>query len=84
MHAGSPKECIEGIIDRCYENPDCRNIPFDVLLRKVLKSIDVIVSIDIHGDVRRMHDIYFKSVHFKQHERGIQKIALENNIIQNT
>ncbi|MDP1001374.1 P-type DNA transfer ATPase VirB11, partial [Klebsiella pneumoniae] len=38
-------------------------IPFDVLLRKVLKSIDVIVSIDIHGDVRRMSDIYFKPVH---------------------
>ncbi|AJC66948.1 P-type DNA transfer ATPase VirB11 [Dickeya zeae] len=63
LHAGSPEECIEGLIDRCYENPDCNNIPFDVLLRKVLKSIDVIVSIDIHGDVRRMSDIYFKPVH---------------------
>jgi type IV secretion system protein VirB11 len=39
LHAGSPEECIEGIIDRCYENPDCRNIPFDVLLRKVLKAL---------------------------------------------
>ncbi|CAG74517.1 putative conjugal transfer protein [Pectobacterium atrosepticum SCRI1043] len=63
MHAGSPEECIEGIIDRCYENPNCQNIPFEVLLRKVLKSIDVIVSIDIHGDVRRIGDIYFKPLH---------------------
>ncbi|ROS16498.1 type IV secretion system protein VirB11 [Raoultella sp. BIGb0399] len=73
MHAGSPEECIEGIIDRCYENPDCRNIPFDVLLRKVLKSIDVIVSIDIHGDVRRMHDIYFKPVHLNSMKEALIK-----------
>ncbi|HDK6220008.1 TPA: P-type DNA transfer ATPase VirB11 [Klebsiella quasipneumoniae] len=65
MHAGSPEECIEGMIDRCYENPGCRNIPFDVLLRKVLKSVDVIVSVDIHGDIRRMGNIYFKPLHVK-------------------
>ncbi|EPH0831036.1 P-type DNA transfer ATPase VirB11 [Klebsiella pneumoniae] len=73
LHAGSPEECIEGIIDRCYENPDCRNIPFDVLLRKVLKSIDVIVSIDIHGDVRRMSDIYFKPVHLKSMKEAFRQ-----------
>lgn len=66
MHAGSPEECIEGIIDRSYENPNCQNIPFEVLLRKVLKSVDVIVSIDIHGDVRRMGDIYFKPLHLNK------------------
>ncbi|PWD67061.1 P-type DNA transfer ATPase VirB11 [Pectobacterium parmentieri] len=63
LHAGSPEECIGGIIDRCYENPDCKNIPFDVLLRKVLKCVDIIVSVDIHGDIRRMGDIYFKPIH---------------------
>ncbi|MBN3185572.1 P-type DNA transfer ATPase VirB11 [Pectobacterium brasiliense] len=66
LHAGSPEECIEGIIDRCYENPDCKNIPFDVLLRKVLKCVDIIVSVDIHGDIRRMGDIYFKPIHLHQ------------------
>ncbi|KHS98797.1 ATPase [Pectobacterium brasiliense] len=66
LHAGSPEECIEGVIDRCYENPDCKNIPFDVLLRKVLKCIDIIVSVDIHGDIRRMGDIYFKPIHLHQ------------------
>ncbi|MGP3592823.1 P-type DNA transfer ATPase VirB11 [Vagococcus sp. WN89Y] len=65
MHAGNPEECIEGIIDRCYENPDCKNIPFDVLLRKVLKSVDIIVSVGVHGDVHRMGDIYFKPLHLK-------------------
>ncbi|MCG8154957.1 P-type DNA transfer ATPase VirB11 [Brenneria goodwinii] len=63
MHAGSPEACIEGIIDRCYEHPDCQNIPFSVLLRKVLNSVDVIVSVDIHGDIRRMGAIYFKHLH---------------------
>lgn len=66
LHAGSPEECIEGIIDRCYENPDCKNIPFDVLLRKVLKCVDIIVSVDIHGDIRRMGDVYFKPIHLHQ------------------
>lgn len=66
LHAGSLEECIEGIIDRCYENPDCKNIPFDVLLRKVLKCVDIIVSVDIHGDIRRMGDIYFKPIHLHQ------------------
>ncbi|EMB4337268.1 P-type DNA transfer ATPase VirB11 [Citrobacter freundii] len=63
LHAGSPEECIEGIIDRCYEHPDCKNVPYNVLLRKVLKSVDVIVSIGIHGDIRRMNDVYFKPLH---------------------
>lgn len=66
LHAGSPEECIEGIIDRCYEHPDCKNIPFDVLLRKVLKSVDIIISVDIQGDLRRMGDIYFKPVHLNK------------------
>lgn len=66
LHAGSSEECIEGIIDRCYENPDCKNIPFDVLSRKVLKCVDIIVSVDIHGDIRRMGDIYFKPIHLHQ------------------
>ncbi|WP_338659131.1 P-type DNA transfer ATPase VirB11 [Yersinia intermedia] len=66
MHAGSPEECIEGIIDRCYENSACKNIPFDVLLRKVFKSVDIIVSVDIDGDIRRMGDIYFKRLHLNK------------------
>lgn len=76
LHAGSPEECIEGLIDRCYENPDCRNMPFDVLLRKVLKSVDVIVSIDIHGDIRRMSDVYFKPLHLND-MRGVFSKGLQ-------
>lgn len=66
LHAGSPEECIEGIVDRCYEHPDCKNIPFDVLLRKVLKSVDIIISVDIQGEIRHMGDIYFKPIHLNK------------------
>lgn len=62
-HAGSPLEAITGMVERCYQNTECQNIPYSVLLRKVLDSIDVIASIDIDGDVRTMGDIYFKPVH---------------------
>ncbi|MEG3721800.1 P-type DNA transfer ATPase VirB11, partial [Escherichia coli] len=36
-------------------------------------SIDVIVSIDIHGDVRRMHDIYFKPVNLNSMKETFRK-----------
>ena len=66
LHAGSTQECIEGIIDRSYENPDCKNIPFAVLLSKVLNCVDIIVSLEVHGDIRRVSDIYFKPLHLQQ------------------
>lgn len=66
LHAGNPKDCITGIIDRCYENAACKGMPYDVLLRKVLNCVDVIVSVDIHGDIRRMGDVYFKPLHLAE------------------
>ncbi|EMQ2088433.1 P-type DNA transfer ATPase VirB11 [Salmonella enterica subsp. enterica] len=63
LHAGSPADCITGIIDRCYENTACKGMPYDVLLRKVLNCVDVIASVDVKGNVRRMGDIYFKPLH---------------------
>ena len=63
LHAGSPEEAIYGLVERCYQNSECQNIPYSVLLRKVLSCIDVIASIDIKGNVRRMGEIYFKPVH---------------------
>lgn len=63
LHAGSPKECISGLVDRCMEHPAARGMPEQVLLRKVLRCIDVIVSVDINGNVRRVGDVYFKYLH---------------------
>ena len=63
LHAGSPVEAINGLTERCYQNSECHQMPYSVLLRKVLNCIDVIASIDVSGNVRRMGDIYFKPVH---------------------
>lgn len=63
LHAGNPAEAISGFVERCYQNPECRNLPYGVLLRKVLNSVDVIAGIDVNGNLRRMGDIYFRPVH---------------------
>lgn len=63
LHAGTPAEAINGFVERCYQNPECRQLPYSVLLRKVLNSVDVIASIDVNGNVRSMGELYFKPVH---------------------
>lgn len=63
LHAGSPAEAINGLVERCYQNPECSQLPYSVLLRKVLNSVDVIASIAVNDNVRRMGEIYFKPVH---------------------
>ncbi|EHG7259549.1 P-type DNA transfer ATPase VirB11 [Salmonella enterica] len=63
LHAGSPRECISGLVDRCMEHPACRGMPEEVLRRKVMRCMDVIVSVDINGNVRRVGDVYFKYLH---------------------
>lgn len=63
LHAGTAHEAIEGFVNRCYQNPECNQLPYSVLLRNVLNSVDVIASIDVNGNVRRMGELYFKPVH---------------------
>ncbi|WP_210461820.1 P-type DNA transfer ATPase VirB11 [Pantoea ananatis] len=63
IHNGSPYAAIQGIVERCYQHPECSNLPYAVLLRKVLSCIDIVVSIDVKGGVRQMGDIYFKPIH---------------------
>jgi hypothetical protein len=41
------------------------------MLRKVLDSLDVIVSIDLDGNVRRMNDIYFRPIHTNQYSIAV-------------
>ncbi|EEP2833526.1 P-type DNA transfer ATPase VirB11 [Salmonella enterica] len=67
IHAGSAMEAIDGFITRCYENPQCAQLPYAFMLRKVLDNLDVIVSIDLDGNIRRMNDIYFRPVHRKEY-----------------
>jgi type IV secretion system protein VirB11 len=61
IHAGSTAEAIEGVVERCYQNTECQNLPYDVLKKKVLESIDVIVHVNREGSVRYMSDIYYRS-----------------------
>ncbi|HCM9655495.1 P-type DNA transfer ATPase VirB11 [Enterobacter mori] len=63
LHAGSPQEALTGMVERCYQNPECQNIPYSILLAKVMKSVDIVASIDVKGNVRRMGDLYFKPLH---------------------
>ncbi|EQA6227965.1 P-type DNA transfer ATPase VirB11 [Enterobacter ludwigii] len=73
LHAGSPKECISGLVDRCMEHPACRGMSEQVIRRKVMRCIDVIVSVDINGNVRRVGDVYFKHLH-----QDAMKASFEN------
>lgn len=63
IHEDNARSALSGIVDRCYQHPECSNIPYSVLMRKVLSSIDIAVSVDASGNVRRMGDIYYKPVH---------------------
>ncbi|MFZ4210599.1 P-type DNA transfer ATPase VirB11 [Pantoea endophytica] len=62
QHSGNPYEAITGLVERCYQNSECNNLPYSVLLSKVLNCIDVIASIEVEGDVRQIGEIYFKDV----------------------
>lgn len=64
IHEKTPEDAILGLVERCYQNPECNNIPFNALLRKVLNNIDVIVSIKYLDDIDKRYasGIYFKDV----------------------
>ena len=62
LHSGSVEEAIDGLIERCYQNNECHNLPYAVLRRKIINSTDIICHVDVSGDVRRMGEIYFKPV----------------------
>lgn len=62
QHSGSVAEAIEGLVERCYQNTECVAIPYHVLKKKVLESIDVVVQVGRDGAVRYMSEIYFKNV----------------------
>ncbi len=64
-HENSPEAAISGIVERCAQNPECHNIPYNVLLRKALNNIDVVISINYldEFDKRYATGIYFKDLH---------------------
>lgn len=62
LHAGSVEEAIDGLIERCYQNEECYNLPYTVLRRKILSSTDIICHVTASGNVRLMGEIYFQAV----------------------
>lgn len=69
VHEGSPEDAVLGLIQRCYMNPECHNLPYNIILRRVLSNIDVIMSMKYldEEDFRYASDIYYRPVHFKEY-----------------
>lgn len=65
IHAGSVPEAIDGLIERCYQNPECNNLTYDVLRKKVLQSIDIILPMGRDGVQRYLNDIYYKAADYE-------------------
>ncbi|RYE13646.1 MAG: P-type DNA transfer ATPase VirB11, partial [Sphingobacteriaceae bacterium] len=62
IHAGSVHEALEGIITRCFQNPECHNLSYDLIKNMVLSCVDVVCHIVIRAGKRYLNDIYFKDV----------------------
>ncbi len=69
VHEGNPEDAILGIVQRCYMNPECHNLPFNIILRRVLSNIDVIMSINYIDDEDRRFasGIYYRDLHFDEY-----------------
>lgn len=63
IHAGNIEEAIEGIITRCFQNKECKNLDYGILQKMVLQSIDIICHIECKNGKRYISDIYFKDLH---------------------
>ena len=48
------------MVTKCYQNRECQNLPFDVLRKIIMDSIDIVVHVGRDGVVRHMSDIYYK------------------------
>ena len=57
---GSAKDAIIQMVTKCYQNRECQNLPFDVLRKIIMDSIDIVVHVGRDGVVRHMSDIYYK------------------------
>lgn len=65
IHAGSVDEAIEGIVTRCFQNPECQNLSYDLIKNIVLSCVDVVCHIVSKAGKRYLNDIYFKEIDFK-------------------
>ncbi|KAJ6644914.1 Type IV secretion system protein VirB11 [Pseudolycoriella hygida] len=71
IHAGSIDEAIHGLITRCFQHKECRNLSYQVIKEMVLSSIDIICHINCGSGARYLNEIYFKAVSQQQMIREI-------------
>ncbi|MCV5959807.1 CpaF/VirB11 family protein, partial [Escherichia coli] len=50
-------------------NPECQNLPYNIILRRVLSNVDVIMSIKYidEEDNRFASGIYYRDIHFQEY-----------------
>lgn len=65
IHAGSVHEALEGIVTRCFQNPECQNLSYDLIKNIVLSCVDVVCHLVSKDGKRYLNEIYFKEVDFK-------------------
>ena len=65
IHAGSVGEALEGIITRCFQNPECQNLSYDLIKNIVLSCVDVVCHIVSKAGKRSLNEIYFKDIDLK-------------------
>lgn len=69
VHEGTPEDAVLGLVQRCYMNPECQNLPYNIILRRVLSNVDVIMSIKYMDseDLRFASGIYYRDIHFQEY-----------------
>ncbi|HIF7305891.1 TPA: P-type DNA transfer ATPase VirB11 [Escherichia coli] len=69
VHESTPEDAVLGLVQRCYMNPECQNLPYNIILRRVLSNVDVIMSIKYidEEDNRFASGIYYRDIHFQEY-----------------
>ncbi|MGI4852356.1 MAG: P-type DNA transfer ATPase VirB11 [Janthinobacterium lividum] len=66
IHAGSVHEALEGIVTRCFQNPECQNLSYDLIKNMVLSCVDVVCHLVSKAGKRYLGEIYFKDTDVKK------------------
>lgn len=66
IHAGSVHEALEGIVTRCFQNPECQNLSYELIKNTVFSCVDVVCHIVSRAGKRYLNDIYFKDSELKK------------------
>lgn len=76
VHEDTIEDTIIGMVTRCYMNPECKQLPYNVILRKVLNNIDVIMSMEYidKENLRFASGLYFKDLHMEEYWQRLREV----------